>query len=75
MAKFTTHEEVSVMYPAGTVLVLDERLNDPYSPKQPNDELTVSYVDAALQIHGTWKSGGSIALIYGLDRFHKRGEK
>lgn len=31
--------------------------------------MTVSFVDDAGQIHGTWESGGIIALIAGLDAF------
>ena len=31
--------------------------------------MTVSFVDDAGQIHGSWSSGGSLALIAGLDMF------
>lgn len=56
-------------YPKGTRLRLLRCINDPFSPKKQGDIMTVSFVDDACQIHGTWESGGSIALIVGQDVF------
>lgn len=46
-------------------------LEDDYSPHLVGDILTVSYVDDRGQIHGSWKSGGSLALIPEVDNFEK----
>lgn len=56
-------------YPEGTRLRLCRDISDPFSPKRQDDIMTVSFVDDAGQIHGIWESGGSIALIVGLDVF------
>lgn len=57
------------LYPAGTKLKLTAPINDPYTPKEVGDILTVTFIDDALNIHGSWQSGGSIALIIGVDSF------
>lgn len=56
-------------YPEGTKLRLLWGIDDPFSPKNTGDVMTVSFVDDAGQIHGTWESGGDIALIAELDAF------
>lgn len=56
-------------YPKGTRLRLLRGIGDPYSPKKQGEIMTVSFVDDACQIHGTWQNGGSLALIAGLDAF------
>ena len=56
-------------YPKGTRLRLTRGISDPFSPKDAGEIMTVSFVDDAGQIHGTWDSGGSLALIAGLDAF------
>lgn len=56
-------------YPKGIRLRLLRGISDPFSPKKQGDIMTVSFVDDACQIHGTWESGGSLALIAGLDAF------
>lgn len=56
-------------YPEGTKLRLLRGIDDPFSPKNTGDVMTVSFVDDAGQIHGTWESGGDIALIAELDAF------
>lgn len=56
-------------YPEGTKLRLLWGIDDPFSPKNTGDVMTVSFVDDAGQIHGTWESGGGIALIAELDAF------
>lgn len=56
-------------YPKGTRLRLLRGISDPFSPKKQGEIMTVSFIDDAGQIHGTWDSGGNIALIAGLDAF------
>ena len=56
-------------YMKGMQLRLLSRLDDPYTPKEAGDILTVSYVDDADQVHGTWASGGSLAIIPEVDKF------
>ena len=46
-------------YPHGTKLRLTEA----------GDIFTVDFIDDAGQIHGSWASGGSIAVIIGKDKF------
>lgn len=58
-------------YTAGTKVRLLTDLEDDYSPHLAGDILTVSYVDDRGQIHGSWKSGGSLALIPEVDNFEK----
>lgn len=60
-------------YPKGTRLKLLRGISDPFSPKKRGDAMTVSFVDDAGQIHGAWDSGGSLALIAGLDVFEVTG--
>lgn len=56
-------------YPRGTRLCLTADMPDPYTPKKAGDIFTVSFVDDAGQIHGSFASGGSIALIPSVDSF------
>lgn len=58
-------------YPKGTKLMLLSDLDDTYSPHFAGDTLTVNCIDDIGQIHGSWKSGGSLALIVGVDNFKK----
>lgn len=58
------------LYPKGTVIELDAPIDDPYTPKERGSQLVVDSVDDALQIHGAWKNGGSMAVIIGQDSFH-----
>lgn len=58
-------------YTEGTKVRLLTDLEDDYSPHLAGDILTVSYVDDRGQIHGSWKSGGSLALIPEVDNFEK----
>lgn len=58
-------------YPRGTRLRLLRGIDDPFSQKEQGDVMTVSFVDDAGQIHGTWDSGGNLALIAGEDDFEK----
>lgn len=56
-------------YPSGTKLKLTSPIDDPYTPKEVGDLFTVSHIDDKLQIHGSWDSGGSMAIIIDVDEF------
>lgn len=60
-------------YPRGTKLRLTADMPDPYTPKLAGDIFTVSFVDDIGQIHGSFASGGSIALIPSVDSFEVIG--
>ena len=62
-------EYLRLRYPSETKLRLTADLDDPYTPKRAGDIFTVGYIDDAGQIHGTWESGGSMALIPETDQF------
>lgn len=57
-------------YPPGTRLQVDH-MDDPYKPIPPGTQGTVDFVDDAGQIHMLWEGGRTLALIPGIDRFHK----
>ncbi|SEW38917.1 DUF4314 domain-containing protein [[Clostridium] fimetarium] len=61
--------QLEELYPKGMVLQLTERIDDPYSPKEVGDIFTVKCADDNMQLHGSWKSGGSIAIVVGKDKF------
>ena len=66
--------DISVLreeYKEGTKVRLLSDLNDEFSPHFAGDILTVSFVDDLGQIHGSWKSGDSLALIPEIDSFEK----
>lgn len=59
-------------YPEGTMICLDhmegeERMN-------PGLKGKVLFVDDAGQIHVKWENGSSLAVIPGVDSFHRTGE-
>ena len=56
-------------YPHGTKLRLTEPIKDKFTPKEAGDIFTVDFIDDVGQIHGSWASGGSIAVIIGKDNF------
>lgn len=58
-------------YTKGTKVKLLTDIDDEYSPHLEGDILTVTYVDDRGQIHGNWKSGGSLALLPEVDNFEK----
>ena len=62
-------EYYRMRYPSGTKLRLTSPIQDPYNPKSVGDIMTVDYIDDACQIHGSWESGGSIAIIIEKDDF------
>ena len=65
-------DTLSELYPKGTVLYLNEAIDDPYSPKESGSLAEVKYVDDALNIHVNWiGQRGSISVIYGKDLFFK----
>ena len=59
------------LYPRGTVLELTEPMEDPYSPKPAGSKFKFSFIDDALNIHGSWlaPARGSISIIIGVDKF------
>ena len=58
-----------LQYPEGTKLRITKPIDDLYTPKKVGDVFIVSYIDDAGQIHGSWASGGSMAIIIGVDEF------
>lgn len=56
-------------YPHGTKLRITKPIEDRFTPKKEGDIFTVDYIDDAGQIHGSWQSGGSMAIIIGVDEF------
>ena len=56
-------------WPHETKLRLTADIAEPYTPKKAGDIFTVDFVDDMAQLHGSWKSGGSIALIPERDSF------
>lgn len=66
------HEQVDALrwdYPIGSQIVLD-KMDDPQAP--PAGSIgTVRWVDDLGQIHVSWNTGGTLALIPEADLFHK----
>ena len=62
-------ESLREMYPTGTKLRLLSDIDDPYTPKFAGDILTVRCIDDIGQIHGSWKSGGSMAICDETDNY------
>lgn len=56
------------MYPAGSRVQLEYMEPDPYSKLKPGDMGTVQMIDDAGGLHISWDCGGSLALIYKVDR-------
>lgn len=56
-------------YPKDTLLKLTAPIEDKYTPKEVGDIFKVDHVDDKMQIHGSWASGGSMAIIIGEDEF------
>ena len=54
----------------GSVLVLDKPIKDNFSPKQAGDRFVLDFIDDIGQLHGSWVSGGSMAISYEEDYFH-----
>ena len=62
-------EQLQLLYPAGTKLRLTKEIDDPYTPKDVGDIFTVDYIDDIGNIHGNWESGGTMALVSGVDSY------
>lgn len=70
MFKFPTRNEIENLrnkYPAGTLVELI-RMDDPQAPPKGSYGV-VEHVDDAGQLHVSWKYGGSLALVPGVDEF------
>ena len=65
-----TVEELRRLYPPGTRVILDE-CSDPYQDMPSGMEGVVTGVDDAGQIHANWPNGSSLAMVYGVDRYHR----
>ena len=65
-AKFIRQE-----YQPGSKVVLDEDMEDPYCEMPAGLTGIVDSVDDLGQIHCHWENGSSLALIPGVDHFHK----
>lgn len=58
-------------YRPGMKIVLDEKMEDPYCEMPAGLTGIVDSVDDLGQIHCHWENGSSLALIPGVDHFHK----
>ncbi|MSS89057.1 DUF4314 domain-containing protein [Eisenbergiella tayi] len=65
-AKFIRHD-----YQPGTKVVLDEKMEDPCREMPVGLTGIVDSVDDLGQIHCHWENGSSLALIPGVDHFHR----
>ncbi len=65
-----TVERIRNMYPKGARVELVE-MTDPYSRLVPGDRGTVKSVDDTGTIHVSWDRGGSLGILYGIDRVRK----
>lgn len=54
----------------GTIVVLDAPIMDRSSPKAAGDRFLLKFIDDMGQLHGSWFSGGSLAISYEEDCFH-----
>ena len=63
-------DRIKKRYPAGTRLILDY-MDDPYSPVPCGIHGTVEHVDDQGQLHMKWDNGRTLALIPGVDHFHR----
>lgn len=60
---------IKEMYPRNTRICL-EKMDDPFHPVPAGTCGRVICVDDMGQLHIAWDNGSTLALIYGLDRFH-----
>lgn len=56
-------------YPRGTIVELTADIDDLYTPKKTGDRFRVGCIDDALQLHGSWLNGGSMAIVIERDSF------
>lgn len=56
------------MYPVGSRVQLEYMEPDPYSKLQPGDLGTIKVIDDAGSLHISWDRGGSLAMLYKVDR-------
>ncbi len=75
MSQFASKEEVERIkeeYPIGTRIELDREFeNDKYSRLKAGDRGYVTHIDDAGHIQMRWDIGSSLALVKGVDSFHK----
>ncbi len=75
MNQFPSKEEVERIkeeYPIGARIELDREFeNDKYSRLKAGERGNVEFIDDAGHIHMRWDIGSSLALVKGVDSFHK----
>ncbi|ANU75587.1 DUF4314 domain-containing protein [Blautia pseudococcoides] len=64
-------EQLRKRYPEGTRICLDEMDGEPQMLAGLKGK--VFHVDDAGQIHVEWENGSTLALVPGVDQFHKTG--
>lgn len=64
-----TVEGLRQEYPAGCRIVVDG-MDDPMAPA-PGTQGTVRFVDDAGSLVPSWDTGGSLSVLFGIDRCHK----
>lgn len=64
-------EQLRKRYPEGTRICLEAMEGEPQMPAGLKGQ--VFHVDDAGQIHVEWENGSALALVPGVDQFHKAG--
>ena len=62
-------EYVEKLYPIGTRVEL-EYMDDPFAVPSGTKGV-VSFIDDVGQLHIDWENGSSLALVVGVDKFHR----
>lgn len=60
---------IKKIYPVGTMIELD-CMDDPQAPPK-GTQGEVIHIDSIGQLHIAWENGSGLALVYGVDKFHK----
>ena len=61
-------EMLKQFYPEGCRVKLEYMREEPYGCLAPGDMGTVQFIDDAGQIHVSWDRGGSLAIVYKVDK-------
>ena len=67
--KVVDKEYVEKLYPIGTRVEL-EYMDDPF-PVPSGTKGVVRFIDDVGQLHIDWENGSSLALVVGVDKFHR----
>lgn len=65
-------EQLKKEYPTGTKIVMDADIDDP-QPIKKGEVGTIDFIDDEGQIHMRWNNGRTLAIVVGVDKFHKVG--